>query len=91
MEKDSYGSLGFSVAGAASLGGCYIKKVIKDPALSEGTLRAGDKLLEVRCKICKLIELIVLMIGRCFCVRFGHNAYVPHLTYKFSILLYFVG
>lgn len=47
LEKDNYGSLGFSVAGAASLGGCYIKKVIKDPALTNGVLRAGDKLMEV--------------------------------------------
>lgn len=47
LEKDSYGSLGFSVAGSASLGGCYIKKIIKDPALSNGELRAGDRLLEV--------------------------------------------
>lgn len=45
--KDEFGSLGFSVAGAATLGGCYIKKIIKDPALGEGTLRPGDKLLEV--------------------------------------------
>ena len=52
LEKDSYGSLGFSVAGAASLGGCYIKKIIKDPALAEGTLQPGDKLLEV-CNIVK--------------------------------------
>ncbi|XP_067950888.1 tyrosine-protein phosphatase non-receptor type 13-like [Watersipora subatra] len=47
LEKDSFGGLGFSVAGAATLGGCYIKKIIKDPALSDGTLKAGDRLLEV--------------------------------------------
>lgn len=35
------------MAGAASLGGCYIKKIIKDPALSDGQLRPGDRLLEV--------------------------------------------
>lgn len=47
LEKDSKGSLGFSVAGAASLGGCYIKKIIKDPALCSGVLQAGDRLVEV--------------------------------------------
>jgi len=56
LEKDDFGSLGFSVAGAASLGGCYIKKIIKDPALSDGRLCPGDRLLEV----CLLSYYVVL-------------------------------
>ncbi|XP_046560212.1 tyrosine-protein phosphatase non-receptor type 13-like [Haliotis rubra] len=46
--KRQRGGLGFTVAGGATTtGGCYIKGIVQDPALSDGRLRVGDKLIRV--------------------------------------------
>ena len=71
LEKDSYGSLGFSVAGAASLGGCYIKKIIKDPALANGVLQAGDRLLEVS----SLYYFVFIRVVFFFSKLISYNSY----------------
>ncbi|KAL5018012.1 hypothetical protein ScPMuIL_003734 [Solemya velum] len=48
MTKRDSGGLGFTVAGGASTtGGCFIKGIVQDPALSDGRLRPGDKLIKV--------------------------------------------
>jgi hypothetical protein len=46
QKKDEEG-LGFTLTGGASRGGCYIKKIIPGPALSDGRLQPGDKLIKV--------------------------------------------
>ena len=46
QRKDEEG-LGFTLTGGASRGGCYIKKIIPGPALSDGRLQPGDKLIKV--------------------------------------------
>ncbi|GFO18600.1 tyrosine-protein phosphatase non-receptor type 13, partial [Plakobranchus ocellatus] len=38
---------GFTVAGGVTTGGCYIKQLVSEPALSDGRLRPGDKILQV--------------------------------------------
>lgn len=45
--KDEKTGLGFSVYGGVSKGGCYIRDVVADPALSDGRLQTGDRLLKV--------------------------------------------
>ncbi|KAL8588982.1 hypothetical protein ACOMHN_065764 [Nucella lapillus] len=48
LTKSAGGGLGFTVVGGASTtGGCYVKAVLQDPALSDGRLRAGDRLIQV--------------------------------------------
>ena len=47
LTKPKGNELGFTVAGASTTGGCYIKAVLQNPALSDRTLRAGDKLIMV--------------------------------------------
>lgn len=48
LVKSAGGGLGFTVVGGASTtGGCYVKAVVQDPALSDGRLRAGDRLIQV--------------------------------------------
>ncbi|XP_022099878.1 tyrosine-protein phosphatase non-receptor type 13-like isoform X2 [Acanthaster planci] len=47
LIKPAKGGLGFTVAGGANSGGCYIKDVIQDPAKSDGRLKKGDKLIKV--------------------------------------------
>ncbi|XP_072164796.1 tyrosine-protein phosphatase non-receptor type 13-like [Diadema setosum] len=47
LVKPARGGLGFTVAGGANTGGCYVKDILQDPALSDGRLRKGDKILEV--------------------------------------------
>jgi len=49
LVKPLTGGLGFTVAGGASTtGGCYIKAVLAPPALTDGRLQPGDKLLQVK-------------------------------------------
>lgn len=48
LQKPPGGGLGFTVAGSAATGGCYVKAVVLDPALSDGRLRPGDMLIQVR-------------------------------------------
>ena len=49
LQKSPGGGLGFTVVGGVSTtGGCYIKAVVQDPALSDGRLRPGDRLIQVR-------------------------------------------
>ncbi|XP_078576215.1 tyrosine-protein phosphatase non-receptor type 13-like isoform X2 [Branchiostoma floridae x Branchiostoma japonicum] len=47
LTKSSAGGLGFTVAGGAETGGCYVKGVVQDPAKSDGRLRPGDRLMKV--------------------------------------------
>ncbi|XP_025086177.1 tyrosine-protein phosphatase non-receptor type 13-like isoform X6 [Pomacea canaliculata] len=47
LQKPPGGGLGFTVAGSAATGGCYVKAVVLDPALSDGRLRPGDMLIQV--------------------------------------------
>ncbi|WAQ95216.1 PTN13-like protein [Mya arenaria] len=48
LRKPGTGELGFNVAGGANTtGGCYVKSILRDPALSDGRLKAGDKLIMV--------------------------------------------
>lgn len=47
LVKPARGGFGFTVAGGANSGGCYIKDILHDPALSDGRLKKGDKLLSV--------------------------------------------
>ena len=48
LTKPEGKGLGFTVAGGANTtGGCYIKAVIQNPALSDGTLKARDRLIKV--------------------------------------------
>uniref|UniRef100_A0A1I8H556 PH domain-containing protein n=1 Tax=Macrostomum lignano TaxID=282301 RepID=A0A1I8H556_9PLAT len=47
-DEVSGGGLGFLVAGGQdTTGGCYIRSIVRDPALSDGVLRPGDRLLAV--------------------------------------------
>ena len=49
LRKSETGGLGFTVAGGATTtGGCYVKAVVLEPALSDGRLRPGDKLIRVQ-------------------------------------------
>ena len=48
LTKPEGRGLGFTVAGGAGkMRGCYVKAVLQNPALSDGTLKAGDKLIMV--------------------------------------------
>lgn len=48
LTKPEGRGLGFTVAGGANTtGGCYVKAVLQNPALSDGTLKPGDKLIMV--------------------------------------------
>lgn len=48
LTKPEGRGLGFTVAGGAkTTGGCYVKAVLQNPALSDGTLKSGDKLIMV--------------------------------------------
>ncbi|XP_019644606.1 PREDICTED: tyrosine-protein phosphatase non-receptor type 13-like [Branchiostoma belcheri] len=47
LTKSSTGGLGFTVAGGADTGGCYVKGVVQDPAKADGRLRPGDRLMKV--------------------------------------------
>ena len=48
LMKPEGGGLGFTVAGGASTtGGCFVKAIVQDPALSDGRLKPGDQLLQV--------------------------------------------
>ena len=49
LTKPDGKGLGFTVAGGAiTTGGCYIKAVLQNPALSDGRLKPGDRLIKVR-------------------------------------------
>ena len=49
LQKSPGGGLGFTVVGGVSTtGGCYVRAVLQDPALSDGRLRPGDRLIQVR-------------------------------------------
>lgn len=54
LLKDEKTGLGFSVYGGVSKGGCYIRDVVADPALSDGRLQTGDRLLKVIYQNCQL-------------------------------------
>lgn len=54
LLKDEKTGLGFSVYGGVSKGGCYIRDVVADPALSDGRLQTGDRLLKVIYQNCPL-------------------------------------
>ncbi|GFR71734.1 tyrosine-protein phosphatase non-receptor type 13 [Elysia marginata] len=45
--KREHDGFGFTVAGGVSTGGCYIKQLVSEPAMSDGRLRPGDKILQV--------------------------------------------
>lgn len=48
LTREEGRGLGFTVAGGANTtGGCYIKAVLQNPALSDGRLKSGDKLIMV--------------------------------------------
>ncbi|XP_022313821.2 tyrosine-protein phosphatase non-receptor type 13-like isoform X2 [Crassostrea virginica] len=47
LMKDEKKGLGFSVYGGVSKGGCYIRDIVSDPALTDGRLKTGDRLLQV--------------------------------------------
>uniref|UniRef100_A0A1I8JBQ9 PH domain-containing protein n=1 Tax=Macrostomum lignano TaxID=282301 RepID=A0A1I8JBQ9_9PLAT len=48
LRLSTGGGLGFLVAGGQdTTGGCYIRSIVRDPALSDGVLRPGDRLLAV--------------------------------------------
>lgn len=47
LQRQDEEGLGFTLTGGASRGGCYIKKIIPGPALSDGRLQPGDKLIKV--------------------------------------------
>ncbi|XP_013396442.1 tyrosine-protein phosphatase non-receptor type 13 [Lingula anatina] len=51
LIKSIRSGLGFTVAGGTmTTGGCYVKAVVQDPALSDGRMQAGDKLILVNGK-----------------------------------------
>ncbi|KAL4240657.1 Protein tyrosine phosphatase [Mactra antiquata] len=48
LTKPEGQGLGFTVAGGAkTTGGCYVKAVLQNPALSDGSIKPGDKLIMV--------------------------------------------
>ncbi|XP_069124056.1 tyrosine-protein phosphatase non-receptor type 13-like isoform X2 [Argopecten irradians] len=48
LRKAEGKGLGFTVTGGVGrAGGCYIKGILQDPALSDGRLKPGDKLIKV--------------------------------------------
>ncbi|CAH1795007.1 unnamed protein product [Owenia fusiformis] len=48
LTKADKGGLGFTVAGSSgTTGGCFVKAVVQEPALSNGRIRPGDKLIQV--------------------------------------------
>ncbi|XP_030835107.1 tyrosine-protein phosphatase non-receptor type 13 isoform X4 [Strongylocentrotus purpuratus] len=47
LVKPQRGGLGFTLAGGANTGGCYIKDIVQEPAISDDRLKKGDKILEV--------------------------------------------
>ena len=40
-------TFGFTVAGGMKTGGCFIKQIVADPALRDGRLRSGDRIVQV--------------------------------------------
>ncbi|CAL1543398.1 unnamed protein product [Lymnaea stagnalis] len=50
LRKKPEAGFGFTVAGGVNTGGCYIKQLVSDPAVSDGRLRPGDKILKVNGK-----------------------------------------
>ncbi|XP_059138710.1 tyrosine-protein phosphatase non-receptor type 13-like isoform X2 [Physella acuta] len=46
LHKEHEG-FGFTVAGGANTGGCYVKQLISDPAISCGRVRPGDKIKKI--------------------------------------------
>ncbi|KAH9490224.1 hypothetical protein Btru_036087, partial [Bulinus truncatus] len=47
LQKKIGVGFGFTVAGGVNTGGCYIKQLVSEPAISDGRLRPGDKILKV--------------------------------------------
>ncbi|KAK0044239.1 tyrosine-protein phosphatase non-receptor type 13 [Biomphalaria pfeifferi] len=47
LQKKQGVGFGFTVAGGVNTGGCYIKQLVSEPAVSDGRLRPGDKILKV--------------------------------------------
>ena len=49
LTREEGRGLGFTVAGGANTtGGCYVKAVLQNPALLDGRIKSGDKLIMVR-------------------------------------------
>ncbi|CAG5126932.1 unnamed protein product, partial [Candidula unifasciata] len=46
LKKDGSG-FGFTIAGGVNSGGCYIKQLVSDPAIGDGRLQQGDRILKV--------------------------------------------
>lgn len=65
--KPVRGGLGFTVAGGVNTGGCYIKDIITDPALSDGRLMKGDKIISVSASedAQKILNEGLINDGRC--------------------------
>lgn len=51
LKKDGV-EFGFTVAGGVSTGGCYIRQLVSDLAVSDGRLRPGDRILKVSLCVC---------------------------------------
>lgn len=47
LQKNDDEGLGFTLSGGVSRGDCYIKYLVPGPALSDGRLQPGDKLIKV--------------------------------------------
>jgi len=48
LEKGDTGGLGFTLAGGAdTMGGCFVRDIIGDPAKADGRLQKGDQILQV--------------------------------------------
>ncbi|XP_020916558.2 tyrosine-protein phosphatase non-receptor type 13 isoform X2 [Exaiptasia diaphana] len=48
LEKQDSGGLGFTLAGGAdTMGGCFVRDIIGDPAKADGRLQKGDQILQV--------------------------------------------
>lgn len=71
LTREEGRGLGFTVAGGANTtGGCYIKAVLQNPALSDGRLKSGDKLIKVKMVLVAISTIDKLWTETCLVDKF---------------------
>lgn len=60
LHKEQEG-FGFTVAGGVNTGGCYVKQLISNPAISSGRIRPGDQIKKVTGVFCLVLVISVEM------------------------------